>query len=430
MLRKTITVVIIAAFLFSSFSFSSLAISLNEDDTTVDSYLLYNYENNLVMAEKDIDKKISASSTVKIMAACIALESGISLDTEIYITRAMISDISGRFMGLKSGDVATFEDLLYAVVCASFNDATHALALTVSLTLDDFVAKMNAKARELGMNSTVYVDATGMNSKENITTVSDLAKLVDHMSRKEDFIKISSAKSYRFSSKATCEYTNISNRSSLLSQYKGIANFNSGSSGDNGQSAVHYYKKGDLSFICIVMNARTANDNDKSNYAEVYTKKLLSHALYDYSMKTILEADISVDSLPVELSVSKRNINLYPKEDVCIYLPNDINIDSEVYFHIYILDEDLKAPLKSGDGGGAVLVFRNDKLINKTDLIVKEDVERNTFLYILELIKSFVTGRFFWILIAFDIVFLLLYLFKNDRRFTNLIRRRHKTRKK
>lgn len=430
MLRKTITIVIIAAFLFSSFSFSCLAFSLNEDDTTVDAYLLYNYDNNLVMSEKDIEKKISASSTVKIMTACIALESGISLDTEIYITKAMISDISGRFMSLKSGDVATFEDLLYAMICASFNDATHALALTVSPTLDDFVALMNAKARDLGMESTVYADVTGMNSKDNITTVSDLAKLVDYMSKSEEFMKISSTKSYKFSSKATCEYTTISNRSSLLSQYKGIANFNSGTSGENGQSAVHYYTNSDLSFLCIVMNAKPNGKNDNTNFAEAYTKKLLTHALYDYSMKTVLEADRSVDSLPVELSVSKQNIKLYPKEDVCVYLPKDINIDEELYIHIYVADGGLKAPLKNGDVVGSLLIFHNDKLIKKVDLIVKEDVERNTFLYILELIKSFVTGRFFWILIMFDVLFLLLYLFRNDKRFKNLIKRKRRIRKK
>lgn len=428
MLRKIITAVIFTAILFSSFSFGANAYSVDEEDASIESYYLYNFENDLVMAEKDIDKVISSSSTVKIMTVCVALESDIPMNTFITITQSMISGISGRFMGLRVGDKLTFEDLLYATVCASFNDAAQALALSISPSLDDFVVKMNQKAQALGMSSTVYADVTGIASEENKTTVSDLIKLARYMSQNEEFLKISSTKSHKLSVMATCDYTTISNRSSLLTSYKGIANFNSGSSGENGYSSIHFYSKGSLSFLCIVMNTQATDKDDKTNYAEYYSKKLLSHALEDYSQVSVLKSDKYVTTLPVELSISKDEIKVYPKYDIDLFLPDDIDVEKDLMFDVQIFGDNLTAPLKNGDIVGRIAISRDGKFLTSVDLIVKDDIERNGFLYTLDLIKNFVTGRLFLLIIAFNIIFFSIYLTRKNARFKIRRNARHNRR--
>ena len=430
MLRKIITFVIFSAILFSSFSLHVYAdYEPNEDDASVGAYLLYNIENDMVMAEKDASKTIPLSSTVKIMTACIALESGVDLTAEVTITEEMVKNVSGRFMGLKVGDKLTFEDLLYATVCASFNDATQALALSVYPTLDVFVCKMNEKAKALGMNSTTYVDSTGLEAKGAVTTVGDLLKLAKYMSQNDEFVKIASTKSYRFSSLATCDYTTISNRSSLLSTFKGISNFNCGASGGNGDSAVHYYKKNGLSFIIIVMNAKAINGEDKSNFADIYTKNLISHALNDYSTKIVADSNKSVTSQQVKLSISNDEIMIYPKNNLEVFLPNDIDITDDLTFNIDILHGELTAPLKNGDIVGILVVSHNGKLLGSVELIVKSDVERNTFLFALESIKLFVTSRFSILLIIFIVLLVVLYHLNKIKRLNRMYRKKKSIRK-
>ena len=185
MIRKMVAFVIIAVVLFSSFSMSAVAFELDYDEASADGYYLYNFEYDLVMAQDGIDLPISPSSTVKIMTACVALESGISVDKTVTITSEMIKGVTGRFMGLKAGEKLTVEDLLYATVCGGFNDAAQALAIATCGSMTEFIEKMNSKAKELGMTATRYENVTGMYHSEMVTTIGDIAILAKYMSKNE-----------------------------------------------------------------------------------------------------------------------------------------------------------------------------------------------------------------------------------------------------
>lgn len=398
MLKKVICIIILGIILFSSFSIFASAFTLDESLGSLDSYYLYNFEQELVMAEKNIGKSISASSTVKMMTACIALESGVPFDKVITITNEMLKGVSGRFMGLVSGDKMTFADLLYSMICASFNDATHAIAFTISNSLESCVQMMNDKAKALGMKSTYYADITGLSS-DSKTTVNDLIILAEYLSKNQNFLAITSTKSYQLSSFATCEYNKISNRSSLLSSYKNLYNFNVGSTNDNGDSTVVYYNNGDKSFMCIVMNATSSSDG---NSAEEYARKLLNHALYDYSVKVIAKSGKIIDSLPVKYSVSNTEVNIYLSNDICAYISRDININEDLTYNYYLFEGELIAPLKTGDEVGMLIVTKDGKFIASEKLIVSQSVERNTFLYLMQVTKNYLSSRaFILFLIAF-----------------------------
>ena len=85
MLKKVICIIVLGAILFSSFSLSAFAMTIDESNGNIDSYYLYNYENSMIMAQKNADSKIPASSAVKMMTAYVALESGVSFDKPITI---------------------------------------------------------------------------------------------------------------------------------------------------------------------------------------------------------------------------------------------------------------------------------------------------------------------------------------------------------
>ncbi len=424
MVKKVISFIALIIILFSSFSFSSFAFEIDQSKGTVDGYYLYDLEHNQIMSSHNIDNPITPASTTKIMTACIVLESGVDLDKPITISKNMISNISGRQMFLKEGNVLTIEDLLYAMLCGGYNDAAHILALTISPSISEFTKKMNSKAFELGMNNTHFANPTGIGDSSMTTTVNDIAKLSKHMAKNELFITICSTKSYKLSATSICEYTTISNRSSLLSQYKGLSSFNVGSS-DDGDYAVVFYKISSTTLIAIVMNAKS--NGTKTNVAEDYCKDLISHALNDYSVQTLKNANDVITSLPVKYSISSKEINVYLQEDLSVFVPKGIDLDNDISYSVCINDDELVAPISSGDIVGTINVFYDGILLASSPLVVKESVDKNTFLFVMDMIKSFVLSKSFIIALILFVILVIIYYAPKKRKKK---RKKRKIRKK
>lgn len=415
-LRNRLMIAIITlCMLFSSFSFAVGAYELDRSEASVGGYYLYNVENDLVMAQGNSADLISPSSTVKIMTACIALETDIPRDKVITVTSEMLDGVVGRNMRLDVGDRVTYDDLLYATVCGGYNDAAHALALTVSGSMTEFVDLMNEKARELGMTSTNYVNVTGIQATGMSTTVEDIAKLATYMSKNDEFLGIGATKSYRISSSATCDFTTVTNRSGLLASYKGMSNINTGS-GDFGDCAVLCYKRNGLTFITVVMNSSAYDKDDQTNFAELYSKRLIAHAMNDYSQRKILETKNVVASLPVKYSISGDEVNLYPANAVSLFLPTELDIKEELSYSTYIYTNELQAPLNAGDVVGELIISHDGRILATVPLVIKESVEKNGFLYAIEIMKDYILSRAFVLtLLSFGLIFVVYYLTKIRR---------------
>lgn len=425
MLKKVIIFTVLATILFSSFSLSAFADI--DDEINVEAYYLYDLNHNIPMKGKNTQDRISPSSTAKIMTACIILESGLNMNQTVNITSNMLRGVSGRSMYLKEGNILTVEDLLYAMICGGYNDATHILALAVSNSISEFTDKMNQKAQELGMSNTHYVNPTGVSAEGMLTTVEDIVKLIEYVIKNEIFLNISSTKSYKLSDTAKCDYKVITNRSSLLGEYKNLYSLNIGSS-DNGDYAVTIYKTPDLSLISIVMNAQS-HSSSNTNCAELFTKSLIKHALTAYSTKTVKTKKEIIISLPVKYSISSEKINVYLQNDVQVFLENDIDIEKDLDYSICINNGELVAPLKSGDTVGMLNVFYNGVLVGNMPLIVNENIERNAFLYLMDMLKQFILNYLLLIVSLLLLILIFIYYRKQRRKRKFKRKKKHKRKK-
>ena len=122
-------------------------------------------------------------STTKLMTATLAIEQdGNNLNQRITITDAMSRDISqlspdSALFGIKKGEIYTLRDLLYGLLFVSGNDAAIAIADTVGGNLQHFVAEMNAKAQQLGLHDTHYMNPHGLLQDGQYSCAHDLALL-------------------------------------------------------------------------------------------------------------------------------------------------------------------------------------------------------------------------------------------------------------
>jgi D-alanyl-D-alanine endopeptidase (penicillin-binding protein 7) len=139
--------------------------------------LLVDQETQEVLFSKNAEAVLPIASITKLMTALVVTEAGLPLDEVLTVTAEDAAVRAGSRNTLVAGARLTRGDMLHLALMASENRAAHLLGRTFPGGLDSFVAAMNAKARELGMNDTRYVEPTGLSS-DNRSTAHDLALLV------------------------------------------------------------------------------------------------------------------------------------------------------------------------------------------------------------------------------------------------------------
>lgn len=139
--------------------------------------VIYDQQTQRPLYSKNSDVQAPIASITKLMTAMVVLDAQLPLDEEISIDVADIDTLKGTRSRLRIGMTLTRSELLKLALMASENRAAFALARTYPGGYDAAIAAMNAKARELGMHNTRFLDPTGLNS-DNVSTAHDLVKMV------------------------------------------------------------------------------------------------------------------------------------------------------------------------------------------------------------------------------------------------------------
>ena len=137
--------------------------------------IIYDPATGKVLWEENSQDERSIASITKVMTAIVFLESATDLDQEVVITRADTLHASTTY--LRTNDRIRLHDLLHLLLLPSDNAAARALARISPLGYDGFIARMNQKAEDLGLDHTAYVDPSGLFS-DNISSAYDMARLI------------------------------------------------------------------------------------------------------------------------------------------------------------------------------------------------------------------------------------------------------------
>ncbi|TCW33895.1 serine hydrolase [Gulbenkiania mobilis] len=127
--------------------------------------------------QKNPTKRVPIASITKLMTAMVILDSGVSLEEPVTITDAEIDRLKNTSSRLAIGTTLSRRELLLLALMSSENRAAAALARSYPGGTQAFVARMNRKARSLGMSDTIYYDPTGLDVR-NTSTANDLARMV------------------------------------------------------------------------------------------------------------------------------------------------------------------------------------------------------------------------------------------------------------
>lgn len=173
--------------------------------------LVIDQQTNEVLFSKNDSAVLPIASLTKLMTGLVVTDANLPLDETVTITSDDVDTVKGSRSRLAVGTTLTRLELMHLALMSSENRAAHALGRTFPGGLDQFVRLMNAKARELGMHDTRYVEPTGLSSL-NQSSARDLATLVSVAYQRPLLRSLSTSPSHQLElGHRTLEYRN-SNR--------------------------------------------------------------------------------------------------------------------------------------------------------------------------------------------------------------------------
>lgn len=221
-------------------------------------------DTGLILYQRYADKKLHPASLAKMMTILMALEEvkagRLHLNDRVIISKHAASMVPSK-LDLPVGSSIRVEDAIYALVTKSANDVAAALAERISGTESQFAVMMTRKARQIGMNSTTYRNASGLHDPAQITTARDQAKLAQYILRAHpDKYHYFSTRNFTYRGK------NYRNHNRLMERYEGMDGFKTGYIQASGFNLVASAKRKNRRLIGVVFGGRTSrtrNDHMK-----------------------------------------------------------------------------------------------------------------------------------------------------------------------
>ena len=321
---------------------------VNAISTNASCSILMDIDSHRVLYGNHINDVRSVASISKIMTAVIAIESG-KLDKEVTINES-INEAYGSGIYIKIGEKLTLRDLIYGLMLRSGNDAALAIANFVAKDTASFVELMNKKAKEIGMNNTVFNNPSGLDEiKGNYSTAYDMALLMSYAYQNKEFKKITSTKKYTLKTNMNTYIWN--NKNKLLKLYKYTTGGKTGYTKKAKRTLITTASKNNLNLVVVTLNdGNDWNDHkklfeygfkykkykilDKNNFKvdnDSYYKKYKLYIKNSYYYP--LKKD-EIKNIKIKIKLNKiRKINNNIKVGECIVLYKNKIIHNE---HIYI----------------------------------------------------------------------------------------------
>jgi D-alanyl-D-alanine carboxypeptidase (penicillin-binding protein 5/6) len=221
-------------------------------EITAISALVLDFPSKVIMFEKNPSLRLSPASVTKIMTALIALE--IFDLNEILTVKRPYPE--GTQMGLVDGEKIAVESLLYGLLLNSGNDAAFALAEGHEKGIEQFIADMNKKAIQLGLNDTNFVNPTGADEEDHFSTVWDLAHLSAYALGNPIFAKIVGTDRVNVANADGTHWYALENINILLDRLLGVKGVKTGWTEEAGGCLVTYIEREEQEIITVVLKSK------------------------------------------------------------------------------------------------------------------------------------------------------------------------------
>ena len=350
---------------------NKLLIAEDQFNLTAKSALLLDYNSGTIIYEKDKDKKLPIASMVKLMTIYITfqnIENGTITYEQEFTSTENASGMGGSQVFMDPYVNYSVKDLLRSVIMASANDASVALAEGICGSEEQFVELMNSTAKNLGMNNTLYANATGLPAPEQYSTANDCAILLKNLLNYKDYHNFSTIWMDSLTHPSGRK-TELVNTNKLIRYYDGCDSGKTGSTSEAGYCLTSSAIRNNMRLISVVIGAKTGKDRFKE------TTSLFNYGFANYENKQL------VNKNEVVKEVSTRRC----KEKIAqvIALEDYFAFDKKGNKSNYNVDIELPNEIgatKAGDIIGKVIISKEGNVLKVIQLTVKEDIKALSFM--------------------------------------------------
>ena len=329
---------------------------------SAESAALVDASSGAILFSKNAERRLGMASTTKIMTALVAAER-CDLSHTITVSPDAVG-IEGSSIYLYAGERFTLEELLYALLLRSANDAAAAIAIEIGGSIEGFADMMNERANEMGLKNTHFTNPHGLYDETHYTSAYDLAIIASHLLKNEALKKIVST--YKITIPFYESSDNVRflvNHNKMLKLYDGAVGVKTGFTKATGRCLVSAAERDGLTLVAVTLNA----PDDWNDH-----KKMLDFGFDSY--ENVIIADIGEFKYSLSVVGGKGDfVELVNSQALSVTLPkerNELICVVETYHRFEF------APVLRGASLGTVSYIYEGKRILSSPLIASLTVER------------------------------------------------------
>ncbi len=334
------------------------------------SAVLMELDTGTVLYEQNAHQPLAPASVTKVMTMLLimeAIDSGAIGWEDTVVTSEAAAAKGGSQIYLKVGETMSVADMVKSIAVSSANDCACAMAEHIAGSEEAFVARMNARAQELGMNDTHFVNCTGLDdapeAKDHKTSAYDIAIMSRELLYRHPDIK-------KFTTIWMDTVRNgafgLSNTNKLVRFYPGATGLKTGFTQQAGYCLSASAQRDGMELVAVVMGAESSKDRFAA------CKQLLDYGFASYALVT---PTVESSSVPVVLG-TEETVTAVPSEEGGVLVEKGQKASVQLQQELL---EEVTAPVSKGQRLGTLYVKAGDQVLKEIPLVAERAVPRLTF---------------------------------------------------
>lgn len=341
------------------------------------SAILIERDTGQVLFEKKPHEKLSPASMTKIMTLLLimeALENGKIKKDEMVRTSEYAASMGGSQIFLEEGEEMSVDDMLKGIAIASANDASVALAERIAGSEEAFVQRMNDKVKELGLKNTLFQNTTGLPAKEHYSSAYDMAMIARELLKYETITDYTSIYEDYLRQGEEEEFWLV-NTNKLVKFYEGVDGLKTGFTNEAKYCLTATAERNGMRTIAVVFGAETSKERNSD------VTQLLDYGYSNFETKSIYKKNEKVTEFDW-MKANKEKVNVVTDDSVSLLYEKGSDLE-KLDTRIKI-NQNIDLPINKNKVVGQLEVLLDNVVVQKTDLIIQEDVKKASVLQLFQ----------------------------------------------
>ncbi|MCI8735108.1 MAG: D-alanyl-D-alanine carboxypeptidase [Clostridia bacterium] len=332
---------------------------------------LMDYGSGECLYKENETARMPIASVCKVMTLTLvfdAINCGELALTDTVTVSENAAGMGGSQVFLDKGCEYSVDNLIKSIVVCSANDSCVAMSEKIAGGEEEFVARMNKKAAELGCADTLFANCTGLPRDTQYSCAKDVALMFSNLIKNEEYFRYSKIWLEDFAHPDN-RTTSMTNTNKLIRKYSFCDGGKTGFTNEAGFCLASTAKKSDLRLVSVVLGASSSDDRFKS------TIKMFDYGFANFKNKIVLDKDVTLNDEFVVRGGKKDSFSVRPERNSFVF--SAVDKTPEITHNIVAYD--VKAPVAIDSVVGKIEVFKDGILADTVNIVAAESVERAGF---------------------------------------------------